>query len=132
MKPGRYVLRGNEVLAVAVNGGDAILQHLGIVIVQNLYNISECADQQYLIQMGCLATAVMAVPMATLPYRIIVGGGMPILPPIAVATVSAEDLISKQGEGRTVPIRMLQPILDFRENHFGYNARMAVLDEIAG
>ena len=57
---------------------------------------------------------------------------MPVLSPIGVAIVSADDLIGKQGEGRTVPIRMPQPILDFRENCFGYNAWMAILNKVAG
>ena len=44
---------------MAADGGQAVLQHLGVVIVQNLNDIAECADQQHLIQMGCLATAMI-------------------------------------------------------------------------
>ena len=83
---------------MAVDGGKAIIQHLGIVIVQDLDDIPECTNQQYLIQMGCLATSMMPVPVTAFPHRIIIGGGMPVLSPIAVATVSADDLIGKQGE----------------------------------
>ena len=70
-------------------------------------DISECADQQHLIQMGCLATTARPVLMAASPHRVVVGCGVPILPPVAVAAVGAEDLVGEQGEGRTVPIRML-------------------------
>lgn len=57
---------------------------------------------------------------------------MPILASISAATVSAADLVGEQGEGRTVPIRMLQPILYFYKHRFGYDAWVAVFDEIAG
>ena len=57
---------------------------------------------------------------------------MPILPPIAMAAVSTEYLIGKQGEGRTVPFRMLQPILYLHEYHFGHDTWVAVLNKIAG
>ena len=63
---------------MAVDRTEAVLQHLRVVIVQNLDDIPECTNQQHLIQMGCPATAVMTVSMATLPHRIIVGGGVPV------------------------------------------------------
>ena len=44
-EPGWHILRGNGIFAVAVDGGKAIIQHLGIVIVQNLDDISERIDQ---------------------------------------------------------------------------------------
>ena len=81
---------------------------------------------------GCLAIAVVKVLAIAFPHRVIIGGGMPILPPIAVAAVGAEDLVGKQGERRTVPIRMLQPILHLQEHRFGYDAWVAVFNEIAG
>ena len=117
---------------MSLDGGKTILQHMGIVIIQNLDDISERADQQHLIQMRCLTTAAMQVLVIAFPYWIIIGGGMPILPSISATTVGAVDLVGEQGEGRIVPIRMLQPILDFRENCFGYNAWMAILNEVAG
>ena len=80
--------------------------------------------------MGCLATATIPVLMAAFPHRVVVGGGMPILSPIAVAAVGAEDLIGEQGEGRTVPIRMLQPILYLQKYRLGYDAGVAVFDEV--
>ena len=44
-KPGRHILLGNGIFAVAVDSGKAILQHLGIVIVQDLNDIPECTNQ---------------------------------------------------------------------------------------
>lgn len=131
-KPSGHILWINGMFAVAVDGGKAIIQHLGIVIVQNLDDIPERTDQQHLIQMGCLTAAMVPVPMTAFPQRVVIGGGVPILPPIAVATVGAEDLIGEQGEGRTVPIRVLQPILHLHEHHFGYDAWVAVLNEVTG
>ena len=58
-KPSGHILWINGMFAVAVNGGDAILQHLGIVIIQNLDDIPERADQQNFIQMRCLATTMV-------------------------------------------------------------------------
>ena len=83
---------------MAADRGKAILQYLGIVVIQNLDDIPEGADQQNFIQMGCMAITMMPMPMTAFPHRIIIGGGMPVLSPIAVATVSADDLIGKQGE----------------------------------
>lgn len=44
-EPGWHVLWGNGMLAVAIDRTEAVLQHLGIVIVQNLDDIPERADQ---------------------------------------------------------------------------------------
>lgn len=55
-----------------------------------------------------------------------------MLPSIAVAAVGAEDLVGEQSEGRTVPIRVLQPILHLYEHRFGYDAWVAVFNEVAG
>ena len=117
---------------MAVDGGKAVLQYLGIVIVQNLDDTPEGADQQHLIKMGCLAITMMPMSMTAFPHWVVVGGGVPILPPIAVATVGTEDLIGEQCEGRTVPIRMLQPILYLQKYRLGYDAGVAVFDEVAG
>ena len=94
-EPRGNVLIGNRLLAVAVGGGKAIPDYLRIVIVQNLDDIPEYTDQQHFIQMGCLATAMMPVPMSAFPNWVVVGGGVPILPPIAVAAVGAADLIGE-------------------------------------
>lgn len=131
-KPGWHILRGNGVLAVAVDGGKAILQNLGIVIVQNLDDIPERADQQHLIQMGCLAIAVVQMLVVAFPYWVVIGGGVPVLPSISAATVGAADLIGEQGEGRTVPVRVSQSILHLYEHRFGNNARVSVLDKVTG
>ena len=131
-EPGRYILLGYGIFAVAVDSAQAILQDLGIVVIQNLDDIPERADQQHLIQMGRLTAAMVPVPMTAFPHRVVIGGGVPILPPIAVAAVSADDLVGKQGEGRTVPIRMLQPILYFQEYRLGHDAWVAILNEVAG
>ena len=80
---------------MAVGGGEAILNYLWIVIVQNLDNIPERTDQQHLIQVGCPAAAMMSVSMATFPNRIVIGGGMPIQPPISAATIGTVDLVSE-------------------------------------
>ena len=82
--------------------------------------------------MGRLTATVMQILMIAFLHRIVIGSGMPILPPIAVAAVGAEDLIGEQGEGRTVPIRMLQPILYLQKYRLGYDAGVAVFDEVTG
>ena len=117
---------------MAVDGSKAIPDHFRIIIVQNLNDVPECANQQYLIQMGCPAIAVMEMLAIAFPYRIVIGGGMPILLSVCAAAVGAEDLVGKQGEGRTVPIRMLQPILYLQKYRLGYDAWVAVLDKVAG
>ena len=94
-EPGRYILLGNGIFAIVADRGQAVLQHLGIVIIQNLDNIPERADQQHLIQMGRLTAAVVPVPVATFPHRVIVGGGMPILPTVTVSAVGTEDLVGE-------------------------------------
>ena len=80
---------------MAADRGQAVLQHLGIVIIQNLDDIPERADQQHLIQMGCLATTMVQMLMVAFPHRVVVGCGVPILPPIAVTAVTTEDLVGK-------------------------------------
>lgn len=117
---------------MAADSGQAVFQYLGIVVVQNLDDIPEYTNQQNLVQMWCLATSMMPVPMTAFPHRVVIGGGVSILPSIAVAAVGAVDLIGEQCEGRTVPVRMLQPILYLHEHRFGYDAWVAVLNEIAG
>ena len=97
-RPWWHIICCDGILAVAADRGQTVLQHLGIVIVQNLDDIPERADQQNFIQMGCMASTMMPMPMTAFPHRIIIGGGMPVLSPIAVATVSTDDLIGKQGE----------------------------------
>ena len=78
---------------MAADRGQTVLQHLGVVIVQDLDDIPEGTDQQHLIQMGCLATAAIPVLMAAFPHRGVIGGGVSILLPIAVATIGADNLI---------------------------------------
>ena len=94
-KPGWHILFSKGMLAVAVDGGNTILQHLGIVVIQNLDDIPERADQQHFIHMGCLAIAVVKVPVITFPHRIVICGGMPIQPSVSAATVGAADLVGE-------------------------------------